>query len=79
MSYTISEKDGRIHIEFEKTNGSFNLKDAIVTSQSEYQSWSAEDIEKIIEIRWKNFLDSIEPEKLDEVIDVEVIDIPQGE
>jgi len=77
--------DGRVHIEFEKTDGTNKLVDAIVVGPAQYASWTEADIDAIIEKRWQDYLIAItpvEPEEVtDEVTEVteEVTDVVEGE
>jgi hypothetical protein len=69
--------DGRVHIEFEKTDGTNKLVDAIVVSPAQYAAWTKADIDAIIEKRWENYLIAItpvEPEEEEEVTDVEFVE-----
>ena len=73
MPYTATTKDdGRVHIEFEKTDGTNKLVDAIVVGPAQYAAWTEADIEAIIEQRWQDYLVAITPEpEPEEVTDVE--------
>jgi hypothetical protein len=53
--------DGRVHIEFEKTDGTNKLVDAIVVSSAQYAAWTEADIDAIIEKRWEDYLIAITP------------------
>jgi hypothetical protein len=61
MSFTATPKDGRIHIEFEKTDGVNTLVDAIVVGPAQYAAWTEADIDAIIEQRWQDYLIAITP------------------
>jgi hypothetical protein len=61
MSFTAVEKDGRVHIEFERTDGVNKLVDAIVVGPAQYAAWTEADINDIIEQRWQNYLIAITP------------------
>ena len=78
MPITATTKDdGRVYIEFEKTDGTNKLVDAIVVGPAQYAAWTEADIEAIIEQRWQDYLVAITPVELppeevtDEVTDVE--------
>jgi len=75
MPFTATPKDdGRVHIEFEKTDGTNKLVDAIVVGPAQYAAWTEADIEAIIEQRWQEYLVAITPppeEVTEEVTDVE--------
>jgi hypothetical protein len=67
--------DGRVHIEFEKTDGINKLVDAIVVSPAQYAAWTEADIDAIIEKRWQDYLIAITPvETEEEVTDVEFVE-----
>lgn len=66
--------DGMIHILFEKSNEETKLVDAIVISPQQYESWTEEQIDEIIEQRWQNYLIAIQPQPEPEVL-VELISI----
>lgn len=53
--------DGRVHIEFEKTNAETKLVDAIVVSPAQYAAWTEADIDAIEEKRWQDYLIAITP------------------
>jgi hypothetical protein len=61
MSYTATTKDGRVHIEFERTDGVNKLVDAIVVGPAQYAAWTEDDINAIIEQRWQDYLVAITP------------------
>jgi hypothetical protein len=67
--------DGRVHIEFEKTDGTNKLVDAIVVSPAQYAAWTEADIDAIIEKRWEDYLIAITPVEPEE----EVTDVVEGE
>jgi hypothetical protein len=76
--FTVTTKDdGRVHIEFERTNNATKLVDAIVVGPAQYAAWTEDDINAIIEQRWQDYLIAItpppapEPEPEPEVTDVE--------
>jgi hypothetical protein len=75
--FTATEKDGRVHIEYERTDGVNKLVDAIVVGPAQYAAWTEDDINAIIEQRWQDYLVAItpppapEPESEEEVTDVE--------
>jgi hypothetical protein len=48
--------DGRVHIEFERTDGTYTLKDAIVVSQAQYDAMTPADIEAIEQKRWDEWI-----------------------
>jgi hypothetical protein len=80
--FTVTTKDdGRVHIEYERTDGVNKLVDAIVVGPAQYASWTEDDINAIIEQRWQDYLIAITPipEPEPEVIDVEIVEEPQGE
>ena len=75
MPYTATTKDdGRVHIEFEKTDGTNKLVDAIVVGPAQYAAWTEADIEAIIEQRWQDYLVAVTPPELEEVPE-EVTDV----
>ena len=62
MPFTATPKDdGRVHIEFEKTDGTNKLVDAIVVGPAQYAAWTEADIEAIIEQRWQDYSVMIPP------------------
>jgi hypothetical protein len=61
MRNVIVKPDGRVYIEFEKTDGTNKLVDAIVVSPAQYAAWTEADIDAIIEKRWENYLIAITP------------------
>jgi hypothetical protein len=75
--FTVTTKDdGRVHIEYERTDGVNKLVDAIVVGPAQYAAWTEDDINAIIEQRWQDYLIAItppepEPESEEEVTDVE--------
>ena len=60
---TVKTVDGLVHIEFEKSNDTTKLVDAIVVSPAQYASWTEADIDAIIEKRWVDYLIAITPVK----------------
>ena len=70
MDYTVTTKDGWVKIDYERSDGLYKLVDAITVRQAEYESMSEEDIVKIIDQRFANFLLSIEQaSQVEEVIE----------
>lgn len=61
MPFTTIEKDGCFHIEFERTDGTRKLVDAIIVSSFQYGLWTENDIAQLIEQRWQNYLIAITP------------------
>lgn len=61
MAYSARTHDGRVHIEFEKTDGTNTLVDAIVVGPAEYAAWDEAFIEALIEQRWQDYLIAITP------------------
>jgi len=61
MTFTVLEKDGRVHINFEKSDGVNKLVDAIVVGPAQYAAWSEAFIDDLIEQRWQNHLIAITP------------------
>jgi hypothetical protein len=60
MSFTATTTpDGRVHIEFERTDGVNTLKDAIVVGSAQYATWTEVFIDGLIEQRWLNYLEAI--------------------
>ena len=75
MRTVTNTPDGLIHIEFEKTDGTNKLVDAIVVSPAQYAAWTEADIEAIEEQRWINYLEAIKPQpEPEEVTDVEFVE-----
>jgi acylphosphatase len=66
--------DGRVHIEFEKTDGTNKLVDAIVVSPAQYAAWTEADIDAIIEKRWENYLIAITPVEPEEEVEEEEVE-----
>ena len=63
MSFTATTApDGRVHIEFEKTDGVNRLGDAIVVGPAQYATWTEAFVEELIEQRWQAYLEIITPE-----------------
>jgi hypothetical protein len=62
------DENGRVHIEFEKTDGTNKLVDCIVVSSGLYETWTQQDIDAIIEGRWLNYLDAIKPVDIEEEV-----------
>jgi hypothetical protein len=75
MFTATTRDDGRVHIEYERTDGVNKLVDAIVVGPAQYAAWTEDDINAIIEQRWQDYLIAItpvpEPEIEEEVTDVE--------
>lgn len=59
MSFTATTRDGRVHIEFERSNEFHKLVDAIVVGPAQYAAWTEADIEALIEQRWQSYLTSL--------------------
>lgn len=61
MAFTATEKNGRVHIEFERSDENNKLVDAIVVGPAQFAAWSEADIEAIVEQRWQDYLVAITP------------------
>jgi hypothetical protein len=59
MKNVITTDNGLIHIEFEKTDGTHNLVDAIVVGAAQYAAWTEEEIDEMIQQRWVAYLERI--------------------
>lgn len=53
--------DGRVHLQFERSNENHKLVDAIVVGPAQFEKWSEADIEAIIEARWQAHLEALKP------------------
>lgn len=61
MPFTATEKDGRVHIEFERSDETNKLVDAIVVGPSQYAAWTEAEIDAIIEQRWQDYVIAMTP------------------
>lgn len=61
MPFTTKTVNGYVHIEFERSNETTKLVDAIVVGPAEYATWDEAFIEGLIEQRWQNYLIAITP------------------
>lgn len=64
--------DGYVTIEFEKTDGTYTLVDAIVVTDAEYAALTQADIEAMEQKRFDDWLAIItapEPEPINEVLE----------
>ncbi len=61
MPFTAKTVDGRVHIEFERSNETTQLVDAIVVGPAQYATWDEAFIEGLIEQRWQDYLIAITP------------------
>jgi len=51
----VTSLDGYVTIQFEKTDGTYTLVDAIVLTQEEYDNTTPEQIEAMEQVRWDNW------------------------
>jgi hypothetical protein len=67
---TVKTVNGRVHIEFEKSNDFTKFRDAIVVPPNQYAAMTEADIDSMIEKRWLNYLEAIKPQPEPEEADV---------
>lgn len=63
--------DGYVSIEFEKTDGTYTLVDAIVVTEAEYAQLTEADIDAMEQKRWEDWLAIVtapQPEIIEEVV-----------
>jgi len=59
--------DGYVTIEFEKTDGTYTLVDAIVVTDAEYAKLTPADIEAMEQQRWDNWIAIVTADNTEEV------------